>query len=96
MKSIVRMGLICTLIVGSVLVYAETSPKWDWPFKRLDIQVMNTISSLQFYGPTPGFHHGVDLLAKGKEAVYAPVSGKIGSPNASRLSWVFGKTCHPI
>jgi hypothetical protein len=33
---------------------------------------------LQFYGSTPGFHHGVDIQAPAGTPVYAPVGGKVG------------------
>ena len=38
---------------------------------------MDTISTLQIYGSTPGFHHGVDLQAPAGTKVYAPVGGTI-------------------
>lgn len=67
------------LSVFSLSVFAGVPSQWDWPFKRENIQIMNTISTLQFYGPKSGFHHGVDLLANGVEDTYAPVAGKVST-----------------
>lgn len=38
---------------------------------------MDTLSTLQDYGGTPGFHHGLDLEAPAGTAVFAPVGGKV-------------------
>lgn len=48
-----------------------------WPVPDIDIRIMNTISTLQFYGPQPGFHHGVDLAAPPGTLVVAPISGLV-------------------
>ncbi len=49
----------------------------DWPLRE-PFAVMNTVSTLQFYGPKPGFHHGADLKTRAGAKVYAPVEGKVG------------------
>ena len=46
-----------------------------WSDKSLTPSIINTLSTLQFYGPQPGFHHGLDLQAPAGTAVYAPVTG---------------------
>ena len=55
-------------------VYADAL----WPIPERPIVIMNTLSTLQFYGPTtPGFHHGLDLPAAAGSIVVAPVGGKV-------------------
>jgi len=51
----------------------------QWPFSPdVDLNVMNTVSTLQIYPPdTPGFHHGLDLFAPAGTEVYAPISGLV-------------------
>ena len=44
----------------------------DWEFS-----VMNTISTLQFYGDKAGFHHGLDLQASAGTKFFAPVGGVV-------------------
>lgn len=53
----------------------------QWPFDDdVPINVMNTISTLQFYSEESiGFHHGLDLRAESGTEVYAPVSGLVGT-----------------
>ncbi len=51
--------------------------QYSWPVHD-SFMIVNTISTLQFYGPTPGFHHGVDLQAPAGTPVYAPVGGIVG------------------
>ena len=48
-----------------------------WPMPDTPPVVMNTVSTLQFYGPTPGFHHGLDVTAPAGTRVVAPVSGRV-------------------
>jgi hypothetical protein len=49
-----------------------------WPIPEQPFVVMNTLSTLQFYGPTtPGFHHGLDLAAAASSTVVAPVTGLV-------------------
>ena len=46
-----------------------------------ELSVMNTLSTLQFYGSIPGFHHGLDLRSPAGDPIYAPVSGQINMRN---------------
>ncbi len=48
-----------------------------WPLPDKPAVVINTLSTLQFYGPKPGFHHGLDLAAAAGTPVVAPVSGVV-------------------
>jgi len=57
----------------AVPTLAATHP---WPLKD-PFTVMDTISTLQDYGGTPGFHHGLDLQALAGTEVFAPVGGKV-------------------
>jgi hypothetical protein len=50
-----------------------------WPIPSQPPAIMNTLSTLQFYGPRPGFHHGLDLAVPGGTEVVAPVSGVVGT-----------------
>ncbi len=58
-------------------VTAHQAMPYDWPL-RDPFTVIDTISTLQFYGPKPGFHHGLDMHAPAGTAVYAPVAGVVG------------------
>jgi len=78
-KAITRLFLLFLLVTFSLTPIASQTHEWDWPYKRKNIAVMNNLSTLQFYGPYPGYHHGLDLLANGEEEVFAPVSGKVGT-----------------
>ena len=42
-----------------------------------EFSVMNTISTLQFYGDKAGFHHGLDLQASAGTKFFAPVGGVV-------------------
>ncbi len=50
---------------------------YNWPVHD-SFTIIDTISTLQFYGPTPGFHHGLDIHAPAGTPVYAPVGGTVG------------------
>ncbi len=54
----------------------QTLP-YDWPVHDA-FTIIDTVSTLQFYGPTPGFHHGLDMHAPAGTPVYAPVAGVVG------------------
>lgn len=47
-----------------------------WPL-QVPFTVMNTLSNLEDYGGTPGFHHGIDLQVPAGTEVYAPLGGEI-------------------
>lgn len=47
-----------------------------WPLQD-PFTVMNTLSNLDDYGGTPGFHHGLDLQVPAGTDVFAPLGGKI-------------------
>ncbi|MGY6277433.1 M23 family metallopeptidase [Methylomonas sp. MgM2] len=69
------IGLICYVFAGRTIA-AELSPQYVWPIKDA-YSIMDTISTLQFYGGRPGFHHGLDIKAAAGTAVYAPVGGSV-------------------
>lgn len=50
---------------------------YNWPVHS-SFTILDTISTLQLYGPTPGFHHGLDIHAPAGTPVYAPVGGIVG------------------
>lgn len=50
-----------------------------WPIDAQSFRVMNTLSTLQFYGPTPGFHHGLDLMAPAGTPVVSPIAGRVST-----------------
>lgn len=50
---------------------------YNWPVHDA-FTIIDTVSTLQFYGPTPGFHHGLDIHAPAGTPVYAPVGGAVG------------------
>lgn len=64
-------------LAGAALAAPGAKKAHPWPLK-VPFAVMDTISTLQMYGNTPGFHHGVDLQAPAGSGVYAPVEGKVG------------------
>jgi len=51
----------------------------QWPLSSEPIRVMNTLSTLQHYGPKAGFHHGLDLRKAAGTPVFAPVTGKVST-----------------
>lgn len=67
--SAVSFFFVCAS-AGQVLPY-------NWPVHD-SFTIMDTVSTLQFYGPTPGFHHGLDMRAPAGTPVYAPVAGVVG------------------
>jgi len=74
-----QLLLLLVVLALSAPVLSSNTHNWDWPYKRNNMEIMNNISTLQFYGPYPGFHHGLDILSDGEEKVYAPASGKVGT-----------------
>lgn len=79
LKPIYLSSFVSFCLLYSIAAQSSSEHDWSWPYKRNNIEIMNNLSALQFYGPFPGFHHGLDLLADGKEKVYAPASGKVGT-----------------
>ena len=74
-----QLLLLLVIIALSTPAISSNAHDWNWPYKRSNIEIINNISTLQFYGPYPGFHHGLDILSDGEEKVYAPASGKVGT-----------------
>jgi murein DD-endopeptidase MepM/ murein hydrolase activator NlpD len=74
MKTIVTMA---AALASAGLTLGATGQEAIWPMPDAPPVVMNTVSALQFYGPTPGFHHGLDLAAPAGTHVVAPVSGRV-------------------
>ncbi len=69
-----------SLLLLFILAVLSTGRAWAeviWPLPGKPAVVLNTLSTLQFYGPTPGFHHGLDLAAPAGTPVVAPVSGSV-------------------
>ncbi len=64
------------LLLAAVLAVPTVAAVHPWPL-RVPFTVMDTLSTLQDYGGTPGFHHGLDLQAPAGTAVFAPVGGKV-------------------
>lgn len=58
--------------------YVEPPPRWPYD-ESMPIDIMNTVSTLQYYGPYLGFHHGVDTRAPAATPVYAPASGVVAT-----------------
>lgn len=73
------MRLIFAAILVSLICFNNgvKAGEVEWPMPGQEAVLMNTISTLQFYGPKAGFHHGLDLVAPAGTRVVAPVSGKI-------------------
>lgn len=67
------MRLLFALLAIAPPALAAAHP---WPLKG-PITVMDTLSTLQDYGGTPGFHHGLDLKAPAGKEVFAPAGGKV-------------------
>ena len=65
-----------SLVLAAALGVPALSAAQPWPL-QVPFAVMNTLSTLQDYGGTPGFHHGLDLQAPAGTAVYAPVAGRV-------------------
>jgi hypothetical protein len=63
-------------VLSAVLAMSFRAAVHPWPLK-VPFTVMDTLSTLQDYGGTPGFHHGLDLQAPAGTPVYAPVAGKV-------------------
>lgn len=71
-------GFLVLAVIAPPESPAKESPSvYPWPVRE-NFAIMNTVSTLQFYGPAAGFHHGADMRAPAGTKVYAPVGGKIG------------------
>ena len=76
---IFNRAIIYISMVFALGAHAGGQVSARWPLASFTGRVMNAVSSLNFYGPTPGFHHGLDIEAPALSEVYAPVSGKIAA-----------------
>lgn len=76
MKTLGR-DVLATLFFFCIGSFTSEASQFHWPLHR-PFAIVNTISTLQFYGPTPGFHHGLDMHAPAGTPVYAPVGGVVG------------------
>ena len=65
-----------SLFLVAALAAPALAAAHPWPLKD-PFTVMDTLSTLQDYYGTPGFHHGLDLQAPAGTAVFAPVGGKV-------------------
>ncbi len=70
-----RLACVLAASVFAVRALASQAPH-PWPLK-VAFTVMDTLSTLQDYAGTPGFHHGLDLQAPAGTPVFAPVAGKV-------------------
>lgn len=66
--------MCCLLFVA--LLGPALAAEQPWPLKTR-FTVMDTLSTLQDYYGTYGFHHGLDLQVPAGTAVFAPVGGKV-------------------
>ncbi len=74
------LPLVSVLSFFFLGISASQASPYNWPV-RDSFTIIDTISTLQFYGPppgTPGFHHGLDIHAPAGTPVYAPVGGIVG------------------
>jgi hypothetical protein len=69
--------IVATALASAGFPFGAIGQEAIWPMPDAPAVVMNTLSTLQFYGPTPGFHHGLDLAAPAGTHVVAPVSGRV-------------------
>lgn len=77
MKRFSFISAFLLFITANFSCWGAQYPQYQWPV-HTSFSIINTISTLQFYGPMPGFHHGVDLKAPAGTPVYAPVGGIVG------------------
>ncbi len=73
----ILMLVCCSCIAIAAPIAAGQVLPHDWPVHD-SFTIIDTVSTLQFYGPTPGFHHGLDIHAPAGTPVYAPVAGLVG------------------
>src|SRR5512140_747934 len=66
------------LSIFFVALSGGPASRYNWPVHGA-FTIINTVSTLQFYGTTPGFHHGLDMHAPAGTPVYAPVGGIVGA-----------------
>ena len=66
-------------IIFCCVIYLTGCTQLSSEIQLLDgeFSVMNTISTLQFYGNKAGFHHGLDLQASAGTKFFAPVGGVV-------------------
>ena len=66
-------------IIFCCVIYLTSCTQLSSEIQLLDgeFSVMNTISTLQFYGDKAGFHHGLDLQASAGTKFFAPVGGVV-------------------